>query len=376
MLCKMKEKKYEIRVIQLFETYGEVYQPYISPVIQALKADTKLHVDVVAFNAHDTVDFFVPRYKKRWLKEKWYALTHNSRLNYLEILCLEQQAAIIHVQQSYLFSKVTNLLDLPRDQRPLVVITLRGGDTYVKPWYAKKWQDFYKNYGHVVDAFVVMSNHQKNYLHDKWGVSLERVHVIPISFGQAFNASIKQADPSVMRIVSAFRMCWEKNIAGNLLAVKILKDRGIHVQYHLYGDGADSGQAYYLIDKYNLQDCVAYHGRLDNSELKAQLKRYDFYLQLSYSESLGMSVIEAQSLGLPAIVSNSDGLPEVVVQNQTGFCVAPHDSEAAATHLLQLWQNPDLYKQFSQKAIAFSHQHFSVETEVEALRRLYKSLIP
>ncbi|WP_417238823.1 hypothetical protein, partial [Bizionia sp.] len=109
-----------IKTIQLFETYGEVYQPYISPVIQELKAGTPLDVAVVAFNAHDRVDFFIPSYKKRWLKEKWYALTHTSRLNYLEILCLEQQAAIIHVQQSYLFSKVTNLLDLPRDQRPQV----------------------------------------------------------------------------------------------------------------------------------------------------------------------------------------------------------------------------------------------------------------
>jgi len=365
-----------IKLIQLFETYGEVYQPYISPVIQELKAGTQLHVAVVAFNAHDTVDFFIPSYKKRLFKEKWYALTHNSRLNYLEILCLEQQAAIIHVQQSYLFSKIINLLELPRSQRPQVVVTLRGGDTYVKPWHSVKWQDFYKNYGHVVAAFVVMSMHQKNYLHDKWGVSLDRIHVIPISFGQAFDASIKQADRTVIRVVSAFRMCWEKNIDGNLRTIKLLKARGIPVQYDLYGDGADSGQVYYLIDKYGLHDCVTYHGRLPNSDLKTRLEGYDFFLQLSHSESLGMSVIEAQSLGLPAIVSNSDGLPEVVVHNQTGFCVAPHDSEAAATYLLKLWQNPDLYMQFSQEAIAFSHQHFSVETEVDALHRLYKSLIP
>ncbi|MAL23601.1 MAG: hypothetical protein CMP05_00180 [Xanthomarina sp.] len=368
----------KIKTIQLFENYNESYQPYIPPVLDALKASL-MEVLIYAFKGGASTGITIlPSYTKRRILQWLYNIRYSnqSRLDYVSIMAMRKQVDILHLQQSYLFPKIISLLSLPSKKRPKVIITLRGGDTYVKPWYSEKWFDFYTQYGNMVDAFIVMSEHQKEYLNRKWQIDKQRIHVIPISFGHAFDASVKQVDTKVMRIVSAFRMCWEKNIAGNLLAVKILKDRGIHVQYHLYGDGADSGQAYYLIDKYNLQDCVAYHGRLDNSELKAQLKRYDFYLQLSYSESLGMSVIEAQSQGIPAIVSNSDGLPEVVVHNQTGFCVAPHDSEAAATHLLQLWQNPDLYKQFSQEAIAFSHQHFSVETEVEALRRLYKSLIP
>lgn len=365
----------KIKSIQLFETYGESYQPYISPVIQELKQSELLDVSIVAFNKHTAVDYYIPNYRKRLFKEKLYALTHNSRLNYLEILCLEKQADIIHIQQSYLFSKLINLLKLPEANRPKIVMTLRGGDTYVKPWFSLKWQNFYANYGNSINAFVVMSKHQKDYLHHKWGVALERIHVIPISFGHAFEASVKQVDTTVMRIVSAFRMCWEKNIEGNLRVIKLLKERGIPVQYDLYGDGADAGQVYYMIDKYALNDFVNYHGRVENKDLKSRLKSYDFFLQLSHSESLGMSVIEAQALGLPAVVSNSDGLPEVVVHDKTGFCVAPHDSEAAASHLIHLWEHTDLYSQFSKEAIHYSHQSFCIAKEVHALELLYAKIL-
>lgn len=366
----------EINTIQLFETYGEQYQPYIPPVINTLKSGEALHVSVVAYNKlSSTADIIIPSYRKRIFKEKLYALTHATKLNYLEILSVKQKVDIIHIQQSYMFTKVFNLLKLTKTSRPKIVITLRGGDTYIKPWYMKKWQDFYNNLGNSIDAFVVMSQHQKDYLHVKWKIEKQRIHVIPISFGNPFEISEKKPDTSILKVVSAYRMCWEKNIEGNLRVVKLLKEQQIPVQYDIYGGGTDSGQVYYLIDKYDLSDCVNYHGRLDNKELKIRLTNYDFFLQLSHSESLGMSVIEAQALGIPAIVSNTDGLPEVVLNAKTGFCVFPYDSELAASHLTYLWEHPEVYKQFSKEAILHSHKNFTIKSEVDALKLLYSNLV-
>jgi len=98
--------------------------------------------------------------------------------------------------------------------------------------------------------------------------------------------------------------------------------------------------------------------------LKSELKHHDFYLQLSHSESLGMSVIEAQTLGLPAIVSDSDGLPEVIQHNQTGYNVKPYDVEEASEYIEMLWKNPKLYREFSQAAIINSQTKYSISKDI------------
>jgi glycosyltransferase involved in cell wall biosynthesis len=373
----MMVKDNRIKIIQLFDSYSNFYQPYIPPVIESLKKMNSLKIAVNAFNGKSDGNVVVfSSYYRRKFKEKFYELTHRvqHKLNYAEIYFLQKNIDIVHIQHSYLFPKVLGLLSLPTNRRPKIIITLRGGDTYVKPWVQKKWADFYSNYGNKVDAFITMSEHQKKYLHAKWGIDKAKIHVIPISFGSRFNSSPKKPTTTKIKIVSIFRMCWEKNIDGNLRVIKYLHEKGLPVEYNIYGDGPDTGQLLYLIDKYNLNNCVKYHGKVTNSLLKEQISNYDFILQLSHSEAFPTSVLEAQSLGIPAIVSDSGGLPEAIIPNKTGFCVDANDCLKAAEHIESMWKKPELYKSFSAEAIKFSQSNFATENEVERLTNLYLKL--
>ena len=104
------------------------------------------------------------------------------------------------------------------------------------------------------------------------------------------------------------------------------------------------------------------------------MRDYDFILQLSSSESLGMTVIEAQSLGLPAVISNSDGLPETIINNKTGLIVDKYNILSTVEKLYLIWSNKEIYEQYSFSAIENSHMKFSIENEVEKLHHLYKTL--
>jgi len=169
-------------------------------------------------------------------------------------------------------------------------------------------------------------------------------------------------------------LLWVKNIDGNLRVIKSLKDKGFKVRYDLYGSGHMLTEALFLIHKYNIQDCVFIHGKLNNKALLNAFKSSDFYLQLSHSESLGMSVIEAQSVGLPAIVAHSGGLPETIAVGRSGYCVDAWDAEAAAELILDLWKQPELYQEFSKASIANCSAHFSNKIEVQRLTSLYNQL--
>lgn len=367
----------KIRINHLFDSYSNFYQPYIPPVIESLLKIDNLKIEVNAFNGESNKNVKVfPAHYKRKFKEKIFAVSHTKlpKLNYAEIFFLQNKIDIVHIQHSYLFPKVLGLLSMLTNKRPKIIITLRGGDTYVKPWHYKKWSDFFENFGNKVDAFITMSEHQKEYLHNKWGVSKERIYVVPISYGYKVEVQPKQPNKDVMKIISAFRMCWEKNIDGNLRTIKSLKNMGIPVQYDVYGDGSDVGQLFYLIDKYNLSDCVCYHRKIKNEVLKNLLPQYDFFLQLSHSESLGISVVEAQAYGVPAIVSNSDGLPESIIDGKTGFSVDTYNIEDAAKNMLYLWENIEMYNSFSREAIKYVNSKFTISAEVNKLKEVYSIL--
>jgi glycosyltransferase involved in cell wall biosynthesis len=169
-------------------------------------------------------------------------------------------------------------------------------------------------------------------------------------------------------------MCWEKNITDSLLLVSKLKKLGLNVSYDIYGDGPDLGQLYYLRDKFDLVKEVNILGKVANEVLKSELTRYDFLIQLSHSESLGMSVIDAQCVGLLAIVSNVGGLPEIIDNNYNGI-ILKDLSIKELQRISDLWRNKDLYYEYSKASINLSQSRYNINMESTKLLNLYKSLI-
>ncbi|WP_271392997.1 glycosyltransferase family 4 protein [Aequorivita sinensis] len=370
-----------MKVYQVFESYPLFYQPYIPPVIKALDDVEGVKITIVAFKGEkrkgsDYKLVMIPGYRKRILYKKIYQFFNKEfrNLDYFEIRALKDKVDIIHIQHSYLFPKVINILKLDKSKRPKIIITLRGSETYVKPWIYKKWKIFFRDYGSEIDAFVVMSENQKIYL-TRWGIPLSNIHVIPVSFGKKSIVHPKIMNDKEMRIVSIFRMVWEKNISDCLKFVKKLKQKNISVTYDIYGDGRDLGQVYYLRDKYDLNEEVNIFGRIPNNELKDKIINYDFILQLSHSESLGMSVIEAQSNGVLAIVSNNGGLTEIIRNGKSGIIVDLDNFDSSILEVFDVWKNPDIYSQMSQSAIEYSHENFTIEKEVERTTNLYLKMI-
>ncbi len=358
-----------IKILYLFDHYPTLYQEYLATLLHQIKR--QLDVKVLTYNNAKKADYSVISYgysdKLQRVKHKLKISKHPS----LDIKIMNR-FDIIHLQHSYLFPKLQPFFK-EGIKKPKIIITLRGGDTYVKPWVFEKWKTFYKTNSKFIDAFITVSEHQKEYL-QKWGVSKEKIYVIPVSFGNKTNVKPKYPSKNTIKIVSAHRMCWEKNIEGNLRVIKALKEKGYSVQYDIFGDGPDKGQLFYLRDKYRLTEEVNYFGKVENQLFKNKLSSYDFFLQLSVSEAFGTSVIEAQSFGVPAIVSNSGGLPETILPNLTGFCLNSWDIETAKDKIIGLYSDKEKYFQFSKRAIENSHSKFSTESEIQSLLKLYKSL--
>lgn len=367
-----------MKIRLFFEHFPAFNQSYIADLVELLAKDKSLELEVNALKESDyasTVNIKVsPKYYIKRLYERLNGFVSKTYkgLSYLEIKWLKGKIDIVHLHHSFLFKYFKGISNIEANNRPKLIVTLRGSDTYLRPWYDERWLNFYKNSSDKIDAFVVMSQHQKMYL-QKWGVSEDKISVIPASI-KSTQSNPKHVNSDNIKIASSFRMTWEKNIAGNLRVIKHLIDKGYKVSYDIYGRGNDISEAYFMVDKYNLHNVVNIKGKIENDAYLSQLKSYDFYLQLSKSESLSISTIEAQSLGLPAIISDSGGMPETIIDGKTGFAIPFTETEKAGEKLSQLFENKDLYMEFSKAAIQNANEKFSNQVEVNSYISLYKSL--
>jgi len=358
-----------MKILYIYDQMPGVYQNYLWQTLEKVKK--QLNVKVLSYKFSEKADHVVEYHsfaRKKYRLRAKMSLVKYSRLD----IKIMNDFDILHLQHSYLFPKILPLLK--QETFPKIVITLRGADTYLKPWINKKWSYFYKEYGNKIDAYVVMSAHQKEYL-QKWNIAQDRINVIPVSFGSKFKITPKKPNKSKLKIVSVFRLTWEKNIEGNLRVIQQLVKNNIPVEYHIYGDGEEKAKLLYLVDAYNLKPYIMFYGKTENELIRKALRDYDFYLQLSLSESFGLSVVEAQSMGLPAIISNSDGLPETISVNNSGFVFESWKYKKIAEAIVLLWKNEEKYVQFSKCAITHSHIHFSTTEEVLSLNKLYSNLV-
>jgi len=356
-----------MKILYVYNEMPGVYQHYLLGLLSLVKQ--KLGVKTLVYKSSSS-DFLVKSYGFRDRLFRFCYKLKLAKSNSSDVRIM-RRFDVIHLQHSYLWKKLLPISIFKH--RPKLIITLRGADTYLKPWSYFSLAEFYKNKSEHIDAFVVMSEHQKLYL-KRWGIQEKKIHVIPISFGDISEHKPKNPNQDILKLASAFRMTWEKNIEGHIQFAKTLKDRGILFSYDIYGGGSDIDQLYFLVDKYQLQDVINIKGKVENSVLRDELPNYDFFVQLSVSESLGMSVIEAQSCGVPCVVSNSGGLSEIVIKDKTAIVEDYNNISNLVDSCLDLWKNQNAYYTYSQNAITHVNSKFTIQEEFNKLESLYNHL--
>jgi len=93
------------------------------------------------------------------------------------------------------------------------------------------------------------------------------------------------------------------------------------------------------------------------------------------TEGFGMVFGEAQAMGLPVVSSASGGIPEAVINEETGFLVKERDSDALATSLIVLLQNPQLWVRFSRAGQHRMRKLFNIQRQAVALEAIYDRVL-
>lgn len=121
-------------------------------------------------------------------------------------------------------------------------------------------------------------------------------------------------------------------------------------------------------------------GERDNSEvfsLYAKCRPF-FFINLSDSEGIPVSIMEALSMGIPALARNVGGNSEIVRDGKNGFLlpetVSDDDLRKAAAEIVVLFQDPARYQAYSSCAVKTWDTEFNAEKNNTAFINGFKSL--
>lgn len=115
-------------------------------------------------------------------------------------------------------------------------------------------------------------------------------------------------------------------------------------------------------------------GWIDNSEIYALYEKYNvnFFINMSDSEGIPVSIMEAISVGIPVIARNVGGVSEIVNQ-KTGILIENVVTEEilrkAAEEVVYLYRDKVKYELLSASAKKYWEEEFDIESNVKKIIR-------
>lgn len=137
-------------------------------------------------------------------------------------------------------------------------------------------------------------------------------------------------------IFTVARFTPKKGLSTVLKAVRILRDKGLDVNYRIIGDGDDREKVAAEVKSLGLEDCVTLLGTQTHDSVIKEFSRSDIFAmgcEIAANgdrDGIPNVVAESMAMGVPVVATNVSGIPELIEQEQTGLLVEPKDPAALA----------------------------------------------
>ncbi len=181
-----------------------------------------------------------------------------------------------------------------------------------------------------------------------------------------------QRDRSVARgrrLVATGRLAPQKNYPVLIRAAQHMPD----VEIEIVGDGPDEAQLKALAVELGVNGRVRFAGFQPREVTLNKLADADVFTQPSLFEGHSLALVEAAKLGVPLVVSNVPVQMEGITTSDGGICgiaVDPHDDRALAEAVLNLLDDPIVYRDYAARSATLAR-----EATFEAMIQAYEAVI-
>ena len=141
----------------------------------------------------------------------------------------------------------------------------------------------------------------------------------------------------------------------------------------LAGDGPCRGRLESLTQELKLNNVVIFAGFV--KEVENVYAALDVFLLPSMFEALSNALMSAMAYGVPSIAFNCGGPAEIIEDEKSGLLVPEKDPQAIASAVKRILSEPELAARFRQAGPARNEGDFSADKMVEAMLRVYESIL-
>ncbi len=187
---------------------------------------------------------------------------------------------------------------------------------------------------------------------------------------------IREKYPNKRIIFSLGRFIYYKGFEYLIESAKYLPDEYIIL---LGGEGELKKKYEQIISENGLSQKVFLVGRIAQKDLGSYYQACDLFClpSIAKSEAFGLVMVEAMSFGKPIVATkiNGSGTDWVNQDGITGLNVDPENAEELAKAFKTILENPTIYQKFSENAYQRYLNEFTIETEVNKLIDIYRTIL-
>lgn len=179
------------------------------------------------------------------------------------------------------------------------------------------------------------------------------------------------------RVLLPARLLWDKGVAEYVEAARLLRGRGIPVDFLLAGEpdmGNPASVPEHLIRAWVNDGLVQWLGHVD--DMPQLFRTVDCVVLPSYREGLPKGLIEAGACALPLVTTDVPGCREVVTDGVDGLLVPVKNASALADAIGKLQNDAALRRRLGSAARDKALTHFEERSVVERTLDVYRELVP
>ncbi len=156
-------------------------------------------------------------------------------------------------------------------------------------------------------------------------------------------------------------------------AIALLEESGHVIKWTCIGEGNQLKEIRKKVSEFIRQSEVIFTGRLDNKDVLSFYKNnsIDLFVNVSETEGLPVSIMEAISFGIPVLATNVGGTSEIVVNGVTGLLV---DKEITKSDLANALLNMKEYNFNRESVRNYWEKHFNAMVNYSNFSELMISL--
>ena len=226
-------------------------------------------------------------------------------------------------------------------------------------------------------ALVFVSNHTFDTYKTKCPfLPLGKCHVVynGVSFSRIQVKNLGTANTGELKLgmVGSFRISRNQLFVCGFL--KKLLDEGVRFHFYFIGARCKGEEKCYddcvaFCRNNGLEDSVSFLGGCDN--VPQLLSSLDAYIYATYSDTFGLSIIEAIASGLPTFVNDWPVAHEVTHDGAYAYIYKSEDVDDLFEKFSAYLNNKQRYAQSAIKNAHLVRQEFSIETHIDNLNKIY-----